>query len=283
MSVPDAPLAMEVSDEHFMAWMRENLARAARHFAVVLEGTPVFGWRLRSIGSAAATRRGGEPCWLRVVSEYPAWAGGDTWSGNVDSAVLTGMAKPIVSGFIEWEDGGRQQRAELMTRSPGEAVSRTDVLRRDADLDTHWWDRLRLNLHLLSDTSTTRSNTTQGAVSDRARSTLGVEVVVASWETVHGDLHWANLLAPRLHILDWEMWGRGPVGTDIASLYCHSLAVPTMARRIRTTFADVLDSADGRVAQLAVISRMLLRVHRVDYPEMEQPLREHAATILTSA
>ncbi|MGH3832986.1 MAG: phosphotransferase [Pseudonocardiaceae bacterium] len=41
------------------------------------------------------------------------------------------------------------------------------------------------------------------------------------WQTVHGDLHWGNLLQPRLGILDWETWGQGPAGTDIATLYCY--------------------------------------------------------------
>jgi hypothetical protein len=283
MSVPDAPLAIEVSDEHFMAWMRGNLARAAGHFEVVLAGTPVFGWRLRSISAPVEARAGGQRCWLRVVSEYPQWAHGDTWTGNVDGGKLAGLAKPVVLAFTEWEDGGRQQRGELMTRCPGDAVSRTDLLRNDVYLSAQWWEELRRNLRRLSRAPTNRRHTTQDSVSRRAQSALGLDLRIGSWETVHGDLHWANVLAPELHILDWELWGRGPAGTDVASLYCHSLRVPAMAQRVHATFANILDSADGRVAQLAVISRMLLRVHRGDYPEMEQPLREHAATILTSA
>jgi hypothetical protein len=276
-------LAMEVSDEHFTAWMRANLARAARYFDVAIEGTPVFGWRLRSIGAPSAMRVGGQRCWVRVVSDYPQWAVGDTWNGNVDGEELTGVAKPAMLGVTDWEDGGRQQRAELMTRCPGDAVSRTDVLRHEVDLDDQWWVDLRRNLLRLSRTSTTRTNTTQDVISRRVQSTLGVDLTIVSWETVHGDLHWANLLAPRLHILDWELWGQGPAGTDVASLYCHSLSVPATLNRVHEAFEDVLESDDGRSARLAVISRMLRRVQGGDYPDMEQPLRQHAARIVASA
>lgn len=135
MSALNAPLTMENSDERFTAWMRSNLARAADHFNVVMKGTPVFGWRLRSIGAPAVTRDGCAPRWLRVVSEYPQWAHGDTWVGNVEAGELTGIVKPVVLAFTEWEDGGRQQRAELMTCCPGDPVSVTDVLRQEVDLD----------------------------------------------------------------------------------------------------------------------------------------------------
>jgi thiamine kinase-like enzyme len=100
---------------------------------------------------------------------------------------------------------------------------------------------------------------------------------------VHGDLHWANLLAPQLGIVDWELWGRGPAGLDVSSLLCHSLLVPAVVNRVRRTFADILDTDDGRIAQLVVAARMLGRITAGDYPELEQPLRRHVTTLTDPA
>src|SRR5262249_18638582 len=43
------------------------------------------------------------------------------------------------------------------------------------------------------------------------------------WATAHGDLHFANLCAPNLHLLDWEGWGLAPAGYNAATLHSHSL------------------------------------------------------------
>jgi thiamine kinase-like enzyme len=118
-------------------------------------------------------------------------------------------------------------------------------------------------------------------VTELAHRTFGVELPVRRWTTVHGDLHWGNLLAPDLGILDWEMWGRGPAFFDAAYLYCHSLAVPEIAERVLREFGDVLNTADGAVAQLVAISRMLRRVAGGDYKYLKGLLRDRADSLLS--
>ncbi|WP_231104735.1 hypothetical protein [Haloechinothrix halophila] len=109
--IDDMPvLEMEVSDERFAEWMRANLATAARHFDVTVDGDPVFGWRLRSIGARVSGAEAWR--WLRVVSDYPQWASGDGWTGNADANALTGIAKPHLLDACEWDDNGRRQRAQ---------------------------------------------------------------------------------------------------------------------------------------------------------------------------
>lgn len=98
--------------------------------------------------------------------------------------------------------------------------------------------------------------------------------------TSHGDLHWANLTAPRLVILDWEQWGLAPYGYDIATLYCHSLLVPETAATIRHRFTHMLDSPDGRRAQLLTIARMHGRTRMGDYTDLVIPLHRLADEIL---
>jgi hypothetical protein len=277
MTGDDGVLEMESSDERFTEWMHANLARAAAHFQLTVTGTPVLGWRLRSIGAIATGTDG--PRWLRVVSDYPRWACGEGWTGNHDANALTGITKPQLLASTEWDDEGRRQRAEVLTLLPGHTVSATDVLHHVVGLPLSWWTALRHDLDRLRAIPTGRVNTDQDTVTRRAQAAFGADLRVQRWETVHGDLHWANLLAPRLGILDWELWGRGPAGTDAASLLCHSLLVPAVADRVHTTFADVLDTPAGHTAQLAVAARMLGRIAGGDYPELEIPLRRHTASL----
>ena len=67
-----------------------------------------------------------------------------------------------------------------------------------------------------------------------------------------------------------------PVGYDAATLYCYSLLVPTIAKKVHDTFAAVLDTADGMRAQLLVVTRLLMRVHNGDHPDLAVPLHRLA-------
>ncbi|MBP2321210.1 hypothetical protein JOF56_001595 [Kibdelosporangium banguiense] len=269
------------ADAQFAAWMKENLATAAGRFGLTITGEPVLGWRLRSI-SAAATRKD-QLYWLRVVSQEPEWAQGDSWTGTVDANSIDGISKPRVLDVAEWDEG-RRQRAEVMTMMPGETCSPTDALRSPIDLPAQWWESLGQFLGILAATSTARTNTSQIRVTQRIEERFGadVETVVDQWETVHGDLHWSNLVGPDFGLLDWELWGRGPRGTDAATLLCHSLLVPAVAADVHNRFRDVLDTSAGRIAQLYVVARLLHRIDNGDYPDLAEPLKRHASSLLAS-
>jgi phosphotransferase family enzyme len=268
-----SPTAAEVAeaDRQFAEWMRGNLARAAEHFGVTVAGEPVFGWRLRSISAAVNGPYGHR--WLRVVSEQIQWAQGDWWTGNTDANIITGLRKPRVLDVVEWEiPEVRRQRAELMTRVSGWRCSDSDVLQGKVELPPTWWAELRRSLDAIRATPTARMRKDEPAIRKAVRDALGLSIEVKAWETVHGDLHWANLLQPEFGILDWELWGRGPVGTDAASLYCYSLLAPSTAATVWDTFADVLDTPPGITALLYVASRLLHRVDMGDHPELAAPL-----------
>ncbi|MGH3620236.1 MAG: aminoglycoside phosphotransferase [Sciscionella sp.] len=228
------------------------------------------------------TQRRNQTHWLRVVSEEPQWLPGDFWTGNSDANVFVGLAKPRVLDTTEWdEQGWRRVRAEVMTRMPGHPCSPTDVLRAPLDLPVTWWAQLRRTIGAIGSTPTTRFNVDQDKITRRVRAAFGdrVELRIDRWETVHGDLHWSNLLAPEFGLVDWEMWGRGPAGTDAATLYCYSLLVPAMAHRVREVFADVLDMPAGRLAQVCVAARLLTRAAQ-DYPDLADPLYQHTQSLL---
>ncbi len=262
------------ADARFKEWMNLNLQRAASHFGLRITGEPVFGWRLRTIGATAAAREG--PRWLRVVSEFPQWAQGDTWCGNLDANVIGGISKPQVLAVHEWsEQDWRHQRAEVLTLLPGAPVSSTSHLTERVTLQPEWWDALRQTIDAVRDVSTDRTNNDAAALARRTREIYGVEITARDWETVHGDLHWQNLLSPSFGLLDWELWGTGPAGSDAATLLLYTLAVPDIFERVHETFADQLDCEGGRIAQLVVGARLLSRIRGGDFAELEQPLRNH--------
>ncbi|GAB2862631.1 hypothetical protein GCM10027200_73910 [Lentzea nigeriaca] len=267
------------ADAQFREWMRENLQRAASHFGLELVGEPRLGWMGRSIGALAG--RSGEQFWLRVVSENKQWIGGDFWTGNLDANVFTGLAKPRVLEVYEWEES-RHQRAEVLTLLPGSLCSRTDALREPIDLPDAWWAELRRTIDVVASTPTDRVNADEQLVSSRIRQRFddSADHVVSQWETVHGDLHWANLMKPDFGLLDWEWWGRGPAGTDAATLLCYSLLVPEMVDRVRSVFGDVLESESGRLAQLYVTSRLFRRIDMGDHPDLATALTAHAETLM---
>lgn len=279
------PSAAEVAeaDRQFTEWMRVNLARAAAHFAIEIEGEPAFGWRLRSIG-APARNADGEPRWLRVVSEFPEWASGEFWTGNADANTLPAtIPRPRVEATTEWTDG-RRQRAELATRLPGQPCSTDDAPVGPLRLGPAWWSALRRTLATLAATPTRRVHADQERVSYRIRRAFGdqVDTYVDRWETVHSDLHWNNLMQPEFGLLDWEGWGRGPAGTDAAILLCCSLLNTGTYRDVRSAFGDVLDSRTGRVAQLYAAARLLHRVEMDKRHDFAHALRAHARALLDS-
>lgn len=259
----------ERSDSAFVEWMRGNLTRAARHFGVTIGGRPVFGWHLRSIGAQACDGEGVQ-WWLRVGSERAQSirdAGGDFWTGIVDANVLPAtVPRPWVSQSMQWvvPEFERRVRADLMTWMPGEPCSPTEELTEAPKLPHGWWGALRQALNETSLVSTARFADRVVPDSRPAREVFNLEVPLRHWSTGHRDLHWNNLLAPELTILDWEMWGRAPVGIDAASLYCTSLLVPEVAHRMLVEFEHMLNGPAGRAVLIHAAAGVILHTSNAD-------------------
>jgi hypothetical protein len=267
--------------------MRSHLDHAATRWGLTITGEPVFGWCLRSISAPAEGADG--PCWLRVGTERDRdlndAKNAAFWTGIPDSAVITGVAKPRVLASTEWAEPEqkRRVRVDVMTLLPGRPCSPADVLRCEPDLPDAWWRDLRRSFDAIRAHPTTRF-AERGRASRRVRDLLGVDLSVQEFETVHGDLHWNNVLGPEFGLLDWEMWGRGPAGMDAASLYLHSLLVPGTASLVRDVFADVLDSPAGRAAQIHVAAAVLDRARREpEYADIADVLREHVRPLIDAA
>jgi thiamine kinase-like enzyme len=112
-------------------------------------------------------------------------------------------------------------------------------------------------------------------VNDGIKAFFGVDIDVAavSWTAAHCDLHWGNLTAPQLTILDWEMWGKAPAGYDAAGLLCATMTYPDSAERIRRTLRRFLDTPNGRVATLAAAVRYLRFADGGELTDLALPVR----------
>jgi hypothetical protein len=119
-------------------------------------------------------------------------------------------------------------------------------------------------------------------VNDGIRAFLGVDLDIASvpWTTAHCDLHWGNLTAPTLTILDWETWGRAPAGYDAATLLCTSLGFPGLTRRVSRALSEFLGTPTGHIATLAAATRLLRFADGGELTELALPIRQYAMEAL---
>ncbi|MGH4017271.1 MAG: aminoglycoside phosphotransferase [Pseudonocardiaceae bacterium] len=275
---------MNSADDAHREWMRQRLDQAAQHFSVALVGDHIFGWRDRTIGSRTHNGR-----WLRVSWSQTKWTHGEWWAGNEEATRITGVPKPIVLAVYDWKEsddewGECRLRAEVMTLVADKPCSETPELRAEIDLPDQWWTDLRNTLYTLAEHDTERGELTQEDVTNRLLAYFGsgVDPTVTKWTTAHNDLNWSNLTGPNLFLLDWESWGAKMAGYDAASLYILSLLAPDTAKKAHETFADLLDSPDGKRAQLFAISRYLKRVEIGDFHNLADKLHAHARKILSA-
>ncbi|MET9735167.1 hypothetical protein ABZZ79_32380 [Streptomyces sp. NPDC006458] len=227
---------------------------AARQFEVSASGPEVWGWQGRTLG-----RRAGD-CWLRVVSAAVDKAGGRLWEGRAtaDTAVPRSVSRPRLRGVLDWASAGVAYRAELTEYVPVHPVTRgTSALARDIALPDAWWSELKSALATLATVPTDRESVRQGWVDRNFRRFLGIDPVqITETTTGHADLHWANLTREPLALLDWENWGRLPVGYDLGLFHAYSLATPATAARIRREFAHVLDTDACRTGELVALAQL---------------------------
>ncbi|MGH3917034.1 MAG: aminoglycoside phosphotransferase [Pseudonocardiaceae bacterium] len=261
-------------------WLIAHLERATGELGVTLTGTPVFGWRDRTVGTRVSTTDGER--WLRVVAELSPWVGGAFWTGNQDARGISDVPRPRLLAELEWPDGDCRLRAELMTLAPSPVIANDMVLREIPDLAPLWWTELRRAVDTLAIHRTERVCVAGSGLRLRLLAAFGVEIEPAelAWTCAHGDLHWANLTAPQLCLLDWEAWGMAPAGYDPAVLYCASILTSDISDAVHATFAELLDNPSGRVAQLAAILKLLCLVEDGEHLDIAAPLHQHARTLI---
>jgi hypothetical protein len=254
--------------------MRRTLHQCAAALGVTVTGPEVWGWHGRTLSSAAQHPDHGR-CWLRLLSAPEDKAEGKIWEGNRAAASLFDgrVHKPVLHAANEEVHAGHAFQAELSQYVDEPVCAPEPFLRTDLDLSAAWWASLRTDLETIADTHTDRVAVRQEWVDRSVPRFLGITAPkVTDWTTAHGDMHAANLTSATPYLLDWEGFGRAPVGYDAAMLLAYSLLVPDFAQRVRETF-PVLKSEAGRTAQIIVITELIQSATRGDHPELVPALR----------
>ncbi|MEV5568950.1 phosphotransferase [Spirillospora sp. NPDC052269] len=214
--------------------------------------------------------------------------GGKLWTGTAEAAqaVPSDVPRPQLLNTEDWDHEGHSYRAELTTYVSAPVCSTTPVLTSRIDLPDSWFGQLREAVDTLSATPPPSGRgpvITQDYVHRSLPQYVGApstETTVVRWSLAHGDLHWANLTAPELNILDWEGFGPAPHGFDAAHLHAYTLPQPDIAAQVRTTFADTLHTADGRLAELIVAAIIIQAADRDPVHARLAPLlKEHIADL----
>ncbi|MBV9013429.1 MAG: hypothetical protein JO272_15560 [Pseudonocardiales bacterium] len=200
--------------------------------------------------------------------------------------MLRGVAKPRLLRSLRWldEEQGLVWRTDELTLVSSPLVSATPQIDTDPELADEWWAQLTRSLSALGLHKTTRVGVRQDLVNRRIAEFAGerVDPLIEEWTTAHADLHWANVTASDLHILDWEGWGVGPRGLDAATLWAYSLLVPPVAERIQTEFNRDLATRSGKLAQLFTCVELLRMTWKFgDHPRLEQPLVDAANSLVS--
>ncbi|MDH6123657.1 hypothetical protein [Kitasatospora sp. GP82] len=264
-------------DEETRLRMEAAHANAAALLGLTCTSAPVWGFLGCTISRRASD------LWLRVASTAKANAGRKQGEGSVGASVLVSddVPRPRLHDVLDWTDDTYAYKAEVADYVPHPVISpdRPD-LAHDPGLPDEWWGSLRRALHRLGQAEGVRITVRSGWIDKAFPQFLGIPAPEKIERvTGHGDLHWGNLTAP-LALLDWERWGRVPVGYDPGLLHANSLLVPGLAARIRDEFSSILGTPAGRIGELAALAEMLQAVARGWYPELA-PLLAERATELT--
>jgi hypothetical protein len=217
----------------------------------------------------APVRDGSHVAWLRV---YPAWPAEHARErAGWETAKMPGVSKPKWYGCEHFEHDGRTMRADLLSLAPSPACTSELILTAIPDVTDEWFADMRRSLDALAAWKT-----------DRVCITNPMATKATVWVTGHGDMHWCNLTAPTFCLLDWDSWGKVPLGFDAATAYCSALLVPEVADEVYATFRDQLETPDGRIS-LTIAANHLLDIiaanqdiidHEGRYEEISGPLQE---------
>ncbi|MFG3130189.1 hypothetical protein ACGFZU_21060 [Streptomyces tendae] len=260
----------------------EVLDRVARSLQVRFLPDTVVRKR-RSVGA-----RTDRETWVRIERRLLGKITDQGWNGAECAARLDGVSQPTWRGCVVWRDTNAtvMWRADETDLLPARPVGNA-VLSEDPEIPNEWWDGLNASLDALAAHRTGRVATpdtdtiTQASVTKSIRAVFSgdFETTVQRWVPAHADLNWANVTAPVFSLFDWEDWGNAPQGLDSASLWGSSLAVPSLADRVRQERRQDFESRDGKLMTLFVCSKILGPYAHPEDPRLE-PARRMAEHVI---
>ncbi|WP_193581920.1 hypothetical protein [Streptomyces mobaraensis] len=265
--------------------MRAAHRDAAGALGVDAEGEEFWGWAGRTLGRPG-TAAGGRRVWLRLVTAPAEKAEGKLWEGAEAAQRVfadLGGRRPQLLALHERVADGVAYRAELSEYVDDAVISADPILQGPVHVPAGWWSDLRDVLLTITGADTDRVAVRRAYLERAVPQYLDTELPEhIRWTTAHGDLHWANLTAPGLRLLDWEGWGRAPYGYDAATLYAYSLTDPGTAARVRDAFPE-LGTPDTWAGEAAIVVELLQTTARGDNQALIGPLETWARRLRATA
>jgi hypothetical protein len=244
-------------------------SKACTQLNAVPLGVRRRGYRGKSVGSRVRLQDASES-WLKVSGAQFAW---QEWPrhGELSAPSIEGVSRPSITAKIEWRDEDVSWQALQFTIAPSPTISETPWLPPTVQIEESWLAEIKRTVDRLAALPVSRWNLHPGRVAKVIAERYGRRAphVVDEWRTAHGDLHWANLTAPDLVLLDWEFWGTAPRGFDAATLLSFSFSNSELFQRIEATFAEDLDTSSGIVARLFAFAQRLQRIEAGDHDPRE--------------
>lgn len=180
--------------------------------------------------------------------------------------------------------GGQVESATLL---PGSRCSATPWLVAHPSLTRRWWRSLERDLAATDGVEPPVRVLDPLAVCRRISVFFGLDVDtdVRRWRMSRGGLCWSDLrgeppAAEGGTVIRRAAAGLAPRGYDAASLLCHALAVPEVAEQVAHRFRGVLDTDDGVVSQLHVLSVLLTRADAGEHPTLVAPIHRHVDRLI---
>lgn len=204
----------------------------------------------------------GGPAWLKITAK-----GGKTehWHrrGEQLAQTIDGVPKPKILRELEWSYEGADLHAFVYSFMPSPSVQPTPwVSAPMPELSDGWMAELALSLKRIGEQPLTRWLAHPGPVARMIGQRFGRRAPydVDEWRMAHGDLHWSNVTAPTLALIDWEFYGAAPRGYDAAMLLMLASSDPELHERIEAAFAGELNTRSGLIARLYTIAIRLKRI-----------------------
>ena len=270
--------------QHDRQQFKNSLIQSTKYFKIKLENEPIFNWNDTAVGSKAITSEG-KTVWLRIqCGNCDDIKNNHTWSGEIDASSLENILKSNLIDYYNWQDKDVCWRALLLSYIDENFCSTHPILTDSKFLlSVKWLDELKKNLVVLSKYKTNRISITQEDVDKKIKKTFNIQVdtTITNWVTIHGDLHLANLTYPSLYILDWEVWGNGPLGYDPALLLAFSADNFDVVDKIREVFKDWLLTREGKIVQLFALAEVL-NIAKFDsqFSRLEKPIEQMSKKIM---
>ena len=226
-----------------------RFAEACERLNVIARSETAIGYAGQSRG-AIVEAEDGSRYWLKLYGTQT--ANHPRRLSEIESDRIVGVPKPRLIRQTEWWGENTLWTARLMTLAMPTVAARPWAGQTAMELSDDWFGELRAALASLADQPCSRNHISRATVRIwLARSyNIHYRFPQDAWQTSHNDLHWSNLTAPVLNVLDWEWLGRSPIGFDASMLIAYSCLYDPLVERLERTFADQFQGTTGWVARL---------------------------------